>query len=111
LSLGKSERLRGKNGGISLNFYSDYDAVQFGGSVWGMIGNIPLIGASNGSREDPAMKNFELDTSYPISGPMGDGLNIYQWGQDSAGHGLHNNPMSSAQIINEIIKAFNSLKK
>jgi RHS repeat-associated protein len=100
-----------KNGGVSLNFYSNYDAVQYAGSTWGMIGNIPLIGASNGSREDPSMKNMEVDTSLPINGVAGDAINVYQWGQDSAGHGLHNNPMSSSQIINEIRKAFNLIQK
>jgi RHS repeat-associated protein len=100
-----------KNGGVSLNFYSNYDAVQFAGSAWGMYGNVPLIGASKGSREDPSMKNMEVDTSMPIYGTAGAGLNLYQWGQDSAGHGLHNNPMSSSQIINEIRNAFNLIKK
>jgi RHS repeat-associated protein len=100
-----------QNGGVSLNFYSNYDAVQYAGSAWGIVGSIPLIGSSNGSREDPSMKNIEVDTSIPINGIAGNIINIYQWVKDSGGHGLHNNPISSSQIIDEIRKAFNLIKK
>jgi hypothetical protein len=94
-----------RGNGVYINFYYSYDFVQQMGARslkdWSFFLQSSRI-------DEVTLENFELAPNYITISELSQNIisGVYIWYLDSAGHGLHNNPIVQPQIIKVIQSQF-----